>query len=223
MYGRAPVRVLFVETERGLTFVRNLLEGFADAVSEAAEAEIAVRAATFDLVVVCRDVWTEEATALCQRLHGLRLALPVLAVSGPCDARERAAALRAGADDFLAIPFDVEELVARAFAIVRRAVSGSRHVRVGVFSIDLGRREVTAGGQRIALTLREYDLFALLIQRAGEVVTRGELSGKLSGPPGKPSESNAVDVHMSRIRDKLGDHAGAVETVRGVGYRLRQP
>ncbi len=223
------MHVLLVETDRELPFVRELLTSFADSVTRAPQSAV-TRASGEDLVVIARDVWGDEATAVCSKLHGERLLFPLLAVSGPCDARERAAALRAGADDFLAIPFDVEELVARAFALVRRASSGLRVLRVGVFSLDLGRREIAAAGSRIPLTLREYDVLALLIERAGEVVTRGELTGHLAtdspghaGETPRPttSDSNVVDVHVSRIRDKLGEHASTIETVRGLGYRLR--
>ena len=70
----------------------------------------------------------------------------------------------------------------------------------------------------MALTLREYDLLSALVERSGEVVTRRELASQVASG----AESNAVDVHMSRIRDKLGSHAATIETVRGLGYRLRR-
>jgi DNA-binding response OmpR family regulator len=220
LYARAPVQVLLVQSEvRGMAFVRELfadLEGVAIRAVEAAEVPLAVVLTDMDLVVVARDTWNDDDTALCGGMHAARLAVPVLAISGPCDTRLRAAALRAGADDFLVVPFEVEELVARAFALVRRAASSSRHARSGVFSVDFARHQISIEGVSLPLTLREYDLLAKLIERAGEVVTRSELSS-LSASAG----TNVVDVHMSHIRDKLGKHAAHIETVRGIGYRLR--
>ena len=225
LYTRAPVRVLLVEAgARPLPFTRDLLVGFDEVVVTTEADAIAVvsasREAGTDLVIVARDAWQDVDTKLCQGLHAARLEVPLLAVSGACEMRQRAGALRAGADDFLGVPFEVEEFVARAFALVRRASSGSRHARAGPFSVDYARRQILVGGQSLALTLREYDLLAKLIERAGEVVTRRELSGETAS--GQEGESNVVDVHMSRIRDKLGTHAVHVETVRGLGYRLKQ-
>jgi DNA-binding response OmpR family regulator len=222
LYARAPVRVVLIETAaRELPFVGELL-AFDDAVVlRCDESEVgSVAAAAADLLVVGRDDWSDEDTELCRRLHAARLAVPLLAVSGPCDTQRRASALRAGADEFLSIPFEVDELVARAFALVRRASSGSRRAHAGVFTVDFARRQIFAGGRPVVLTLREYDLLTMLIERSGEVVTRRELAG--SAVSGSESESNVVDVHMSRIREKLGKCAAQIQTVRGLGYRLRR-
>lgn len=207
-----------------MPLVRDLLVEVDDAVVRAMDehevgAAIARRGA--DLVIVARDPWTEEDTELCRRLHALESALPILAVGGGCDVAVRAAALRAGADDFLAVPFEVEELVARTFALVRRASTASRYARAGALSVDFMRRQIFLEGVSVPLTLREYDLLAKLIERAGEVVTRRELAG-LTASAKTESESNTVDVHMSRVRDKLDKHASDIETVRGIGYRLRR-
>jgi DNA-binding response OmpR family regulator len=220
------VRVLLVEIEgRALSFATELLLGFCDALLTKTVGELDVGAALpwadVELVVIARDVWIEEDTELCRSLHAARLKPPVFAVCGACDTRQRTAALRAGADDFLSVPFDVEELVARAFALVRRASSGSRHARVGPFEVDLVRRKIVVRKQQVALTLREYDVLAALIERAGDVVTRKELETQ-TGASGAGTDSNVVDVHMSRIREKLGADAVYIETVRGLGYRFRR-
>lgn len=217
------MRVLLVETEApALALVRVVLEGFVDALVTVEEALVLAVAASAgggaDLVIIARDSWTKDDTLFCRILQDEHLALPVLAVSGPCDTGQRAAALRAGADDFLSMPFDPEELVARVLALVRRAPSQSRYARAGVFAVDFRRHEVRVDGRHMALTLREFDLLAALVDRAGEVVTRRELAGRTT-----KGESNTVDVHMSRIREKLGPYATQVETVRGIGYRLRLP
>jgi two-component system response regulator QseB len=229
----APVRVLLQEAEaRELCFVRDLLHDFVVSVVISKEDEASLisldeDSLTFllshpdtDLIVIARDTWRDPDTELCRRLHAVRLGTPLLAVSGTCDTGHRAAALRAGADDFMSVPFEVDEFVARAYALVRRASEGSRYARSGPFAVDLARRQIVARGRTIALTLREYDLLSTLIGRAGEVVTRKELEAA-SAPTTGGTESNAIDVHMSRIREKLGAEARFIETVRGLGYRLR--
>ena len=225
MYGRAAVLLVLIEVEeRALPFVRDLLGGFADGIALAADAAGASSNAAgggADLIVLARNAWQTEDTASCRELHAARLAVPLLAICGPCTTTERTEALRAGADDFLSIPFDVEELTARAYAIVRRATSGSRHAKVGAFSVDFARRQILVDGQRVPFTLGEYDVLSTLIDRAGEVVTRKELVTRLASGAAA-GDSNVIDVHMSRVRDKLGAHAGSIETVRGLGYRLRR-
>jgi DNA-binding response OmpR family regulator len=224
LYARAPVRVVLVQSKaREMAFVGELLadlDGVTVSSIEPAEVLATATLIGADLLVVARDTWNDDDTELCGGVHAARLSVPVLAVSGPCDTRLRAAALRAGADDFLAVPFEVDELVARALALVRRATSSSRHARAGVFSVDFARHQISIEGVSLQLTLREYDLLTRLIERAGEVVTRRELSN-VTAFAGAESESNVVDVHMSHIRDKLGKHAAHIETVRGIGYRLR--
>jgi len=217
--------LLVDQSGRALAFATELLRGFADDLVTTSVLEfgagVALPWSDVELVVIARDVWIEEDTELCRRLHAARQRPPLFAVSGACETPQRAAALRAGADDFLSVPFDVEELVARAFALVRRASSGARHARVGPFEADLVRRQILVRKRRVALTLREYDVLAALIERAGEVVTRKELEAQ-AAPSGTGSDSNAVGVHMSRIREKLGADAVFIETVRGLGYRIRR-
>jgi DNA-binding response OmpR family regulator len=224
LYARAPVRALLVAAGgRGLPFLEDLLTTFAEPVfTETNDAAVPslLTANHAELVVIARDAWREEDTELCGRLYGARMGVPILAVSGPCALEERAGALRAGADEFLSMPFEAEELVVRAFALVRRASSGPRHSRVGAFLVDFGRRQVFAEGKSIPLTLREYDVLSTLIERAGEVVTRQELAERTSSTAAR--DSNIVDVHVSRIREKLGARASSIETVRGIGYRFRE-
>jgi DNA-binding response OmpR family regulator len=172
-----------------------------------------------ELIVIARDAWSDEDTELCRRLCDARLGVPRLGVSGPCALEERTGALRAGIDEFLSIPFEPEELVLRALALVRRASAAPRHSWAGGFLVDFGRRQVFVKGQAISFTLHEYDIMAALIERAGEVVTRQELAARAASAAVR--ESNIVDVHVSRIREKLGVHATVIETVRGIGYRFR--
>jgi DNA-binding response OmpR family regulator len=220
------VRVLLHQIEgRELCFVRELLSGISDVVTTGADEAALIRTETLhsaDLIVIARDAWGDRDTDLCRRVYAERPSAPLLLVSGPCDAVHRATALRAGADDFMGIPFEVDELVARAFALVRRASAGSRYARVGPFALDLARRQIVLRERKLMLTVREYDLLSTLIDRAGEVVNRKDLEASAARTVGG-AESNAIDVHMSRIRDKLGSDAISIETVRGLGYRLKRP
>jgi two-component system OmpR family response regulator len=217
------VRALLVEDRgRPLPFLGEVCAVIADDVETQEVDDDAVQRAAqsnAELVVIARSTWEEKDTALCSSLYGARLGAPILAVSGPCAPDLRAACLRAGADEFISVPFDIEELVARAFALVRRAASGRRLVRAGPFLLDLARRQVFVDGNRVALTLSEFDILAALMERPGEVVPRKELAARTGSVAGRAS--NIVDVHVSRIRDALGRRAPSVETVRGLGYRFR--
>jgi DNA-binding response OmpR family regulator len=219
--GARIVRVLLIEDPRqGLPFLDDALEVDDTIVTRGTEVELpSLVPHGVDLFVVARREWTDNDTELCRRVHTAHATIPLLAVSGPCDTPCKTAALRAGADEFLSIPFELDELAARTFTLVRRAASGSRQRRAGAFTVDFARRQVLVAGRALTLTLREFDLLALLIERYGEVVTRRELAGSPS--PNEDPESNVVDVHMSRIREKLGKLGAQIETVRGAGYRLR--
>jgi DNA-binding response OmpR family regulator len=209
---------------RELPFVEDLVGTFAEEVIMASrESEVPLLAATNDpkLIVISRDAWRDEDTELCRRLYGPRVGVPLLGIAGSCPWEERTAALRAGADELLSIPFEAEELVVRAFTLVRRASSVPGQARAGAFVVNFALRQLSVDGRIIPLTLREFDVLAALIERAGEVVTRKELAARIASTAS--SESNIVDDHVSRLRDKLGAHASAIETVRGIGYRFREP
>jgi DNA-binding response OmpR family regulator len=135
------------------------------------------------------------------------------------ETRERVLGLEAGADDYVVKPFEVEEFVARVRALLRRA-AGFGALRCGALELDPASRHVKLAGAPLVLTSREYGLLLHLVHRAERVVTRSDLLSGVWNVRYDPG-SNLVDVHISRVRDKLGDHAWAIETVRGVGYRLR--
>jgi DNA-binding response OmpR family regulator len=135
------------------------------------------------------------------------------------EVRERVLGLDSGADDYLVKPFEVEELMARVNALVRRA-SGSGRVQVGPLVVDPVQREVVLDGKRLELTQKEFAIIAQLARRRDRVVPRTELLSSVWSTHFDP-ESNVVEVQVSRLRDKLGEHAWLIDTVRGRGYRLR--
>ncbi len=131
---------------------------------------------------------------------------------------DRIEGLDAGADDYLVKPFELSELAARLRAVTRRAAGRpSPSLRAGPIELDPAARRVTVDGEPVECTAREYALLEALMRRAGRIVSRGELEQLLYGYDGEIS-SNAIEVHLSSLRRKLG--RGAIETVRGMGYRL---
>ena len=130
-----------------------------------------------------------------------------------------------GADDYLTKPFSLMELASRCRALLRRggmAKQASDVLNVGDIVLSPSHREVTVAGEPLKLTLREFDLLEYLMRKPGVVFTRESLLQSVWGWD-FDGGSRTVDVHVQTLRQKLGEHAGAIETVRGVGYRLAEP
>lgn len=160
-----------------------------------------------------------DGLEVCRQLRMQGHTLPILMLTARDDVQERVLGLNAGADDYLGKPFEVAELLARLSALLRRA-SGHAQVAVGALTIDQAQRRVLVEGREIELTQREFALLLHLLHRRGHVVSRSELLTAVWST-GFDTESNVVEVHMSRLRNKLGAHADMIDTVRGRGYRLR--
>jgi two-component system OmpR family response regulator len=132
--------------------------------------------------------------------------------------RDRVRGLDTGADDYLVKPFDLDELLARLRALIRRAAGQTRNVvEMGEVVIDTAARRVTRAGRPVALTAREYALLEFLALHRGEVVTRTALYEHLFDES-EDTLSNLLDVHVSNLRKKLG--AGLITTHRGQGYGI---
>jgi DNA-binding response OmpR family regulator len=171
-----------------------------------------------DVFLLLRAPWGPSDTDLAARISASGRALPIVAVSGPCEGRQRALAIHAGVDDFVVTPLRQGELATRVTALARTATS--RYMRAEGFLVDFPRRRVFIDGRHVVLTPREYDLFVALAERVGEIVARTDLADRIDRS-GTGRRSNVVDVHMSRIRAKLGSNAPLLQAVRGKGYRLR--
>jgi DNA-binding response OmpR family regulator len=147
-------------------------------------------------------------------------AVPVLILSARNESRDKVRALELGADDFVTKPFWPEELIARVKARLRRPVmeqGGS--IVAGDLAIDLAGRSVTVKGDAVDLTKVEFDLLAALARRPGSAIQRSWLVDNVLDPEREGTE-RTLDVHMSRLRKKLGPASKHVATVWGVGYRL---
>jgi len=146
--------------------------------------------------------------------------LPVLILSARNETTDKVRALGLGADDYVTKPFWPEELLARVKARMRRPIlQRSDVVTLGALAIDLGARRVSVEGQPVELTRVEFDLLAALARRPGAAVTRAWLAENVLDPEREGGE-RTLDVHVSRLRRKLGPCGRTIATVWGVGYRL---
>ena len=144
--------------------------------------------------------------------------LPVLILTARGDWHERVAGIDAGADDYLAKPFHMEELLARLRALLRRlGEHASAQWQCGPILLDTRQARVLVDGMPLQLTSHEFKLLSLLMQRKGEVLSRTELSEHIYAQD-SDRDSNTIEVFVGRLRKKLPE--GSIETVRGLGYRL---
>ncbi len=180
---------------------------------------LATDPAGFDLVIL--DLMLPGAYGLDVLKHWRRRAdTPVLILSARNDTPDKVRALELGADDFVTKPFWPEELLARVQARLRRPLlERTGRLRVGALILDLEGRTVTTGGDPVPLTRVEFDLLAALARRRGAAVPRGWLVDHVLDPERDGTE-RTLDVHVSRLRKKLGPAGAQISTVWGVGYRL---
>ncbi|MCD4501867.1 response regulator [Chromobacterium vaccinii] len=188
-----------------------------DGVGTAAQAEAALATLNADAMILDLGLPDEDGMRLLARLRAKGIALPILVLSARDGVADRVAALRAGADDYLLKPFDLDELVARLHALQRRA--GGRSVDVmedGPLRLDPLRGEAWLDGQAVPLARRELALLAALMQARDRILSPEQLKDRLYDYS-EEIESNALNVHIHHLRRKLGPEI--VETVRGLGYR----
>jgi len=167
-----------------------------------------------DLVMPGKDGW--------QLLESLREAgrdIPVIVVSGKQKVEEKVRCFRLGADDYIVKPFEIEELVERIGAVVRRRLALSP-IEIGDLHLDLAQRKVLRSGKPVALSPREFDLLMVLSRAKGEVLSREDLLREVWDITFDPG-TNLLDVHLGRLRKKIDRHGRpAIQNVRGEGYRI---
>jgi len=180
------------------------------------DAASSLDANTFDMVLLDLGLPDGDGLELLGRLRRHRKNLPVLILSARDRLQDRLRGLDGGADDYLVKPFALAELLSRVRALARRSYGFEEdQLTLRGLALDEATRSVTVNGREVELSRCEFDLLALLLKRMGRVVTRRALEQQVL-PGGPTNESNALDVHMSNLRRKIGK--GYVRTVRGIGY-----
>ena len=172
----------------------------------------------FDLVVLDLGLPGMDGIEVLKAIRDRGLAIPVLILTARDAVKDRVGGLDQGADDYLTKPFDLEELSARLRSLLRR--SQDRAVPVlghGDVSLDPAAREVRRAGEKVELSRKEFTVLHYLLEHQGRVVSRERLEQALYGWDTE-IESNALEVHVHKLRKKLG--AELISTVRGVGYRI---
>ena len=220
------MRVLLVEDQKKLaSFVRRALVEAGFTVDVVHDGEAALALATtrpYDGLVLDIMLPGRDGLSLLRLLRARHLATPALFLTARGEISERIEGLELGADDYVAKPFDMAELVARVKALVRRGASEPASLlRVGDLTLDLMRRHVARGARSIELTPREFALLEFLARTPGRVVTRTQIIEKVWEYHFDP-ETNVVDVYVGRVRRKLneGGEPNLLHPVRGIGYKL---
>jgi two-component system, OmpR family, response regulator QseB len=193
--------------------------GFAvDWVTDGRAAELSLGNGVYDLAVLDLGLPKKDGMAILATLRGMGNSMPVLIASARDTVRDRIAGLEAGADDYVLKPFDLDELVARVRALMRRhAGSCTPLLKCGDLMLDPVRKVVTQAGDAVELSAKEFAVLEALMQRPGAVLSRQALEESVYGW-GEEVASNAIEVHLHHLRRKLG--ATAIKNVRGVGYRV---
>ncbi len=214
------MRVLVVEDDRMIAeAVRTALEqdGYAvECIRDGAGAAAALGTSSFDIVLLDLGLPKRSGLEVLREARRQGATTPVIIITARDDVHSRVAGLDSGADDYLVKPFDLEELAARMRSVLRRGAGrGESVIEHAGIRLDPATHEVSLGGKPIALSAREYAVLEALMLRPGAIRSRAQLEDRLYGWGGE-IESNAVEVYVHALRRKLG--AGAIRTVRGVGY-----
>jgi two-component system OmpR family response regulator len=181
----------------------------------------AVRGASYDLILLDMMLPDGRGIEFLKTLRKQGDVTPVIILTALDQVSDRIEGLNAGADDYLVKPFDLAELSARIGSVGRR-YSGNPNpiIRHGALDIDLAARSIYRDGKSVQLTAREWALFEAFLSRPNQLLSKAQLEEKLSAFDTEV-DSNTIEVHVSRLRKKLG--AKLIETERGMGYRLGKP
>ena len=189
-----------------------------DSVADGAQAHYLGEVEDFDAVVLDLGLPVLDGLSVLRRWRTAGRNMPVLILTARSAWQEKVAGIDAGADDYLAKPFHMEELMARLRALLRRRSDhASAQWQCGAIWLDTRQARVLVEGQPLVLTSHEFKLLAQLMQRKGEVLSRTELSEHIYAE-GSDRDSNTIEVFVGRLRKKLPP--GSIETMRGLGYRL---
>jgi DNA-binding response OmpR family regulator len=221
------MRILLVEDEvemaAALASALKRYDMVVDHVPTLAEAEEAIAADVHGAVLLDRQLPDGDGLALIPKLRARVDGVPIIVLTARGELTDRIEGLDSGADDYLAKPFAVEELLARLRAVLRRPAGMQPDiVKAGRLAFDFSHREASVDGRPLDLPRRELLVLETLVRRLGRTVLRAALEESVYSFD-DAVQSNALDTHVSRLRRKLADVDAAVEIhgIRGVGYLLR--
>ena len=221
------MRILIIEDDQILAdYVAKGLRESGHVVDHCADGKsglFAVAEQGHDVVILDRMLPAVDGMTILQTMRASGNLSPVLILTALGEVDDRVEGLRKGSDDYLSKPFSLQELIARVEALGRRPPRTQQTDRLSApgIEMDLLRRQVLVRSREVRLTSREFQILEVLLRNAGRVVTRGMLLEGVWDYRFDP-QTNIVDQHVSRLRQKLGAEAGSIiETVRGVGYRVR--
>lgn len=218
------MRILLVEDDRDIAAdVAHALEGAAFLVERASDGEAAWflgDTEDFDAVILDLGLPKLDGLSVLKRWRAAGRDFPVLILSARGAWTEKVEGIEAGADDYLAKPFELGELTARVRALVRRASGHAAPVlTIGKLTLDTRRMSVAVDGLQCRVSPLEYRMLDYLAHQRGRVVSAGELAERLHGAEGA-GDANAIEALIARVRRKIG--ADVIETRRGFGYVLRE-
>ncbi|SFT39962.1 two-component system, OmpR family, response regulator/two-component system, OmpR family, response regulator QseB [Pseudovibrio denitrificans] len=214
------MRVLLVEDERLIAdAIKAFLERhefIVDWVDDGLLAEDALRTGEFDLVILDLGLPGQDGLEFLRAVRDDKADVPILILSARETTKNRIDGLNLGADDYLTKPFDMEELLARCRALVRRSVGRTRMLlQHGALTLDLDQKKACYNGAEVVLQPLAFRLLTILLERRGRVVSKSDLMEKLYGWE-ENAESNVLEVYVSQIRRKTTSKL--IRTIRGVGY-----
>jgi DNA-binding response OmpR family regulator len=223
------MRLLLVEDQANVArFIRRGLEEehYAVDVAETGEDALMLTSVTpYNLVILDLMLPDVDGIEICRQIRQQRNVVPILMLTARDALEDKVAGLDAGADDYLTKPFAFPEFLARVRALLRRADEAKNtRLQVADLTLDTATHEVSRAGRRVLLAGKEYAVLEYLMRRAGQVVTRTMILEAVWDYDFDPG-SNVVDVYIRYLRRKLDDPypVKLLETIRGVGYRLRDP
>jgi len=218
------VRILVVEDEAALSEQLAAALGAAgyavDCAADGERADFLGRTEGYDAVVLDLGLPKMDGLTVLRRWRESGIGTPVLVLTARGSWHEKVQGIDGGADDYMAKPFEIEEVLARLRALIRRA-SGqvTPEIRIGTLVLDPRGARVTLGGIPVKLTSHEFRVLSYLMHHHGRIVSQGELTEHIYSQ-GFDRDSNTVEVFVARLRRKLG--GSFIETVRGMGYRIEE-
>ena len=221
------MRILIAEDDPSIaeSLLRSLRHaGYAvDCVRNGEDADAALEANEFGLLILDIGLPRKSGLEVLRRLRARKSAMPVLILTALDSVTDRVVGLDAGADDYLAKPFELAELEARVRALTRRGMAGgSALINLGSLSYDQIGRTARVNGAAVELSARELNLLEIFLQRMGRLVSKDQLVNHLC-EWGEEVSGNAIEVYVHRLRKKLEPGGVRIVTVRGLGYSLEKP